>query len=198
MMNYLAHAYFSYNDPEALVGNMISDFVKGRKKFDYSIGIQNGITLHRLIDRYTDDHPATKAAKEVFRPTYRLYSGAFIDVVYDHFLALDDSIFTETSLQRFAQATYKTLDNYFSSLPLSFQAIFPYMKKHDWLYHYRFRQGIEKSFGGLVRRSTYLTESDSAAMLLAQHYTTLQDCYKSFMSDAKLYIRTEFEKIVVQ
>jgi acyl carrier protein phosphodiesterase len=33
-MNYLAHAYLSFNDPEILVGNMISDFVKGKKKFD--------------------------------------------------------------------------------------------------------------------------------------------------------------------
>ncbi len=36
-MNYLAHAYLSFNDPEILVGNMISDFVKGKKKFDYPI-----------------------------------------------------------------------------------------------------------------------------------------------------------------
>lgn len=34
-MNYLAHAYLSFNDPEILVGNLISDFVKGKKKFDY-------------------------------------------------------------------------------------------------------------------------------------------------------------------
>ena len=33
-MNYLAHAYLSFNDPEILVGNMISDFVKGKKKAD--------------------------------------------------------------------------------------------------------------------------------------------------------------------
>ncbi len=34
-MNYLAHAYLSFNDPDVLAGNMISDFVKGKKKFDY-------------------------------------------------------------------------------------------------------------------------------------------------------------------
>lgn len=30
-MNYLAHAYLSFDEPEILVGNMISDFVKGKK-----------------------------------------------------------------------------------------------------------------------------------------------------------------------
>ena len=62
-MNYLAHAYLSFNEPEILVGNMISDFVKGKKKFDYSPGVQKGIALHRAIDNFTDYHTATKAAK---------------------------------------------------------------------------------------------------------------------------------------
>jgi acyl carrier protein phosphodiesterase len=28
-----------------------------------------------MIDTFTDEHPATKEAKEFFRPHYRLYSG---------------------------------------------------------------------------------------------------------------------------
>ena len=75
-MNLLAHAYLSFNNPEILVGNMISDYVKGKKKFDYPIGIQNGIQLHRLIDQFTDAHPMTKRAKIIFSPHYGLYSGA--------------------------------------------------------------------------------------------------------------------------
>ena len=43
---------------------MMSDFIKGNKKFDYPISIQNGITLHRLIDEFTDNHFATKNAKQ--------------------------------------------------------------------------------------------------------------------------------------
>ena len=72
---------------------MISDYVKGKTKFDYPVGIQKGIHLHRLIDEFTDAHPVTAKAKSFFRPQYRLYSGAFIDVVYDHFLALDQKQF---------------------------------------------------------------------------------------------------------
>ena len=46
-MNYLAHAYLSFDDAEILTGNIISDFVKGKKKFDYPSRIQAGIKLHR-------------------------------------------------------------------------------------------------------------------------------------------------------
>ncbi len=41
-MNYLAHAYLSFGDPDILAGNMISDFVKGKKKFDYPGPDTNG------------------------------------------------------------------------------------------------------------------------------------------------------------
>ena len=105
-MNYLAHAYFSFNHPEILAGNMISDFVKGKKKYDFPPGIQKGIALHREIDAFTDIHEATKMAKEIFRPHYRLYSGAFIDVVYDYFLANDKTVFTDSSLLNFSLTTY--------------------------------------------------------------------------------------------
>ena len=88
-MNYLAHAYLSFNKPAILTGNMISDFVKGKTKYNYPAEIQKGIQLHRLIDAFTDFHPATAKAKKIFHAQYRLYSGAFVDVVYDHFLACD-------------------------------------------------------------------------------------------------------------
>ena len=109
-MNYLAHAYLSFGNPEITVGNLISDFVKGKKKFDYSEGVQRGITLHRNIDSFTDDSEATKKAKEVFRPAYRLYSGALVDVAYDHFLATDEKEFTPEALFRFSQDVYAIMD----------------------------------------------------------------------------------------
>jgi acyl carrier protein phosphodiesterase len=56
-VNYLAHAYLSFDDPEVLTGNMISDFVKGKKKYGYPPRILAGIDLHRAIDEFTDDHP---------------------------------------------------------------------------------------------------------------------------------------------
>lgn len=184
-MNYLAHAYLSFNKPGLLVGNMISDFVKGRKKFDYPAKVQAGIALHRQIDHFTDNHFATKEAKDIFRPAYRLYAGSFIDVVYDHFLALDENEFTDESLKAFTLKTYSILDEYTDHFPEKFSAMYPYMKAHNWLYHYRFKQGIQKSLGGLVRRSKYLEESDTAFLLFNEHYDALEQLYQLFFPELK-------------
>jgi acyl carrier protein phosphodiesterase len=169
---------------------MISDFVKGRNKFDFPVTIQQGITLHRLIDEFTDTHEATREAKQVFRPDYRLYSGAFVDVVYDHFLATDE--FSETALFDFSQSVYASLDQQIQWLPEKFALMFPYMKEHNWLFHYRTRWGTGKSLGGVVRRSLYLKESETAFRLFEQHYQLLQDCFRHFWAFAQPFAREQF------
>jgi len=160
---------------------MISDFVKGRKKFEFPLAIQKGISLHRAIDEFTDAHDLTKEAMVFFKPHYRLYAGAFIDVVYDHFLANDVVEFESNEvLNSFCQVTYASLEDSTVSLPAKFQEMLPFMKQQNWLYNYRFKEGIEKSFGGLARRATYITESATAYQVFNANYEALGFYYKSF------------------
>ena len=192
-MNYLAHAYLSFNHEEILVGNLISDFVKGKNKFNYPEGIQKGITLHRAIDTFTDGHEATQLAKNIFRPAYRLYSGAFVDVVYDHFLATDPKEFNEETLKSFSENVYNVLGNHINYLPERFGRMFPYMKLQNWLFNYHTRWGTEASFGGLVKRARYIRESETAASLFEERYKTLHECYKVFFPDLKSFAFKMFE-----
>lgn len=189
-MNYLAHAYLSFNHPEILIGNMISDFVKGKKKYDYSPEIQSGIMLHRMIDEYTDNHEVTKNAKEMFKPVYRLYAGAFIDVVYDHFLALDKLQFTnDAALKTFAMRIYSFLNVGINQTPEKFQKMFPYMRDQNWLYNYQFRWGIEKSFEGVRYRAKYITETETAYKIFNEHYLELKSYYENFFPDLKYFVQ---------
>jgi acyl carrier protein phosphodiesterase len=194
-LNYLAHAYLSFLDPEITVGNLISDFVKGKKKFDFPPGIQKGITLHRAIDTFTDAHLITSEAKKVFRGDYRLYSGAIVDIIYDHFLANDELAFSEQSLGVFAQKTYSILEQYHDWLPERFARMVPYMKSQNWLLNYRERWGIARSLEGLVYRAAYLQESATAFRLFEEHYQLLGDCYRQFWKDARPFALKEFEHL---
>jgi acyl carrier protein phosphodiesterase len=197
-MNYLAHAYLSFNDAGILAGNMISDFVKGKKQYDYPSTIQKGIRLHRDIDAFTDQHPATKQAKEYFKPAVGAYSGAFMDVVYDHFLALDTHEFRGNSLQDFSQNVYRQLTAQEAVLPEKFVRMLPYMTSQDWLYNCRFPEGIEKSFGGLVRRAAYLSDSEPAFRLFMENYHQLQQHYFEFFPDVKKYASSQLAALLIQ
>ena len=158
-VNYLAHAYLSFDIPDVVTGNLISDFVKGKRRLDYAPAIQVGITLHRAIDGFTDGHAATRRAKSYFRADYGLYSGPITDVVYDHFLATDPNVFPSAAdLTAFARRTYGQLTTRAGVFPEPFGRMFPHMRDQDWLTGYRVKEGIFASFGGLARRAAYMPD----------------------------------------
>jgi acyl carrier protein phosphodiesterase len=198
-LNYLAHAYLSFNDPEILVGNLISDFVKGKKKFDYSKEIQKGISLHRSIDQFTDKHPVTLEAKLLFKPAYGLYASAFMDVTYDHFLATDKNEFPdELSLASFSKKTYGQLTPFNAVFPEKFKRMFHYMQPQDWLYNYRLKPGIYNSYWGMVHRASFIHEHESACKVLDEHYSELGNFYNAFFPDLKNFSYTTFLNLIEQ
>ena len=196
-MNFLAHAWLSFQHPEITVGNVISDFIKGKKQYDYSPGIQKGIRLHRAIDEFTDTHPATKKLKEFFRPDYRLYAGAFSDVVYDYFLANDKNEFPSASaLKDFGAFVYAIIEGHLNELPVGFQRLFPYMKSQDWLYNYQEQWLIEKSFLGLERRATYLQETGIAFKLFHENIEAMRPYYVSFFPELKVFAAHKLQELL--
>lgn len=196
-MNFLAHAYLSFGHPELLAGNMISDFVKGKRQFDYPEGIYRGIRLHRAIDEFTDTHPSTKIIRDLFRPHYRLYSAAFADVVYDFFLANDTGEFAnDAALRSFTDQTYQHLDSQYHLLPTGFQQILMPMKENNWLFHYKYEWGIKRSFNGIVRRASYLDESDIAFDIFMNNREILQETYLTFFPSVKRYAHQTMERLL--
>ena len=190
-MNYLAHAYLSFGDPDILAGNMISDFVKGKKKFDYPDRIRMGITLHRKIDEYTDTHPATQQAKQFLRTTAGLYAGSFVDIIYDHFLANDSYEFEEGVLSDFTQKTYIQLESYEKWFPEKFKNFFFYMRMQDWLLNYRSTLGIHNSFKGLCRRAKYIDDPEPVFEAFIKNYEELKMAYEYFFPHVKSFAFNE-------
>ena len=190
-MNYLAHAYLSFGDPDILAGNMISDFVKGKKKFDYPERIQMGIALHRKIDEYTDTHPATREAKQFLKASAGLYAGAFVDIIYDHFLANDAYEFEAGALEIFTQKSYLQLqasEKWFSE---KYQRFFFYMRTQNWLYNYQFTGGIHNSFKGLCRRAKFIDDPEPVFEAFLKHYEPLKMAYEIFFPHVKTFAYNE-------
>lgn len=196
-MNFLAHAYLSFRQPDILVGNLISDFVKGKKKYDYPPAILRGINLHRSIDSYTDEHPVNVKAKQVFKPAVGLYASAFLDVVYDHFLATDELAFPANSLEDFTGWVYGTLEGQTAYFPDKFGQMFPYMKTQNWLLNYRERWGIRKSMEGLVRRAQYLDNAEAAFEAFEANYDLLKEYYERFFPELLWFTTEHYKKDLI-
>lgn len=193
-MNFLAHAVLSFGDPEILTGNMISDFVKGNLQYNYSPGIQRGIRLHRTIDRFTDLHPLTREAKKLLYPAAGPYAGALIDIVYDHFLALDEKEEPENGWHPFSQSVYAELHARSTTLPENFVRMLPYMTEHNWLYNYRHKQQIEQSFRGIARRARYFDAAEAAFRLFEDSYPEFEQHYQQFFPELKAFAINEHKQ----
>ena len=185
-MNFLAHSYLSFSE-EQLVGNMIADFVKNRDVARLPESIQKGIKLHRAIDTFTDAHPLIHEAKAPFRPLVRLYSGAFVDVAFDYFLANDTTENSQREWQEYSQRVYAVLRRYEEFLPEVFKKVLDKMQQDDWLYNYRNEWGIEYSFRNVVNKAQFLDKTINVFPAFLANKDFLREKYEIFFPEIKSF-----------
>ena len=185
-MNFLAHSYLSFSE-EQLVGNMIADFVKNRDVARLPESIQKGIKLHRAIDTFTDAHPLIHEAKAPFRPLVRLYSGAFVDVAFDYFLANDTTENSQREWQEHSQRVYAVLRQYEEFLPEVFKKVLDKMQQDDWLYNYRNEWGIEYSFRNVVNKAQFLDKTTNVFPAFLANKDFLREKYEIFFPEIKSF-----------
>ena len=179
-MNYLAHLYLAGNDPDAVIGSLLGDFVKGRVDPLRSPALRHAIMQHRRIDAFTDAHPLVRRSKRRIRPEFRRYAGILVDVFYDHFLATEWRSYAEVPLEDFAAYVYDQVSRHLPTLPSRMQRSMHYMVATDLLTSYRTVDGIERSLRGIasrLRRPSRLGESVSE---LEGGYLELRDDFTEF------------------
>lgn len=183
-MNFLAHLYLSGPNRDVLIGNFIGDFVKGKNAMaTLPLNVQHGITLHRLIDAFTDKHPVVDQSKSRLRPKYRHYAGVIVDVFYDHFLALSWNDYSNSFLPDFAEACYQTIEKSLHNLPEEVNFMLPYMMKGNWLVNYAQVKGINNALTGMSRRTKFQSKMEEAANDLVQHHTAFKEEFTLFFPE---------------
>lgn len=189
-MNFLAHAFLSFGNPDILMGNMIADMIKGKQIELYPETIQEGIRIHRKIDTFTDEHPINRKTVDVFRKSAGKYASPFLDVSYDHFLAIDKLNTPEGGWHVFSERSYRQIEQYAEILPSRFCTMFMYMRNEDWFYNYRYKWMIERSFDRLKNRATYLDDNAKVFQDFELHYKEIEDAYKQFFPELKAYVES--------
>ena len=185
-MNYLAHSFLTFSD-EQIVGQFLEDVIPNRDRFSYSEKIQQGIVLHREIDTFTDAHAVISDAKKIFSPLVRLYSGAFVDVSMDYFLAnsLSDEV-----LKIHAQKVYLALRKFDDILPERLKKMAIGMEKDNWLYNYRENWGIQYSMKNVLNKAKYLEKDIPVYEVFLENKPALQNCFEVFFPELLAYTKS--------
>lgn len=196
-MNFLAHSFLTFNDGQ-IVGQFLEDFIRNKDRYSFPKDIQDGITLHRAIDTFTDSHPAIHEAKKVFSPLVRLYAGAFVDVSMDYFLARDLSINSLKGWKKHSQKIYRVLNENEQFLSENFKRMLVKMEHDDWLYNYREDWGIKFSIQNVLNKAKYLDKDIPVFQAFLDNKDVLQKYYDNFFPDLLAHVKVENALLQIQ
>ncbi|HMP04138.1 MAG TPA: ACP phosphodiesterase [Gemmatales bacterium] len=193
-MNYLAHAFLAGDAPEALIGNLMADFVRGKvEEMEHlSPGIRQGLLLHRAIDRFTDTHLVVQRSVGRLSPRWHHYAPILVDVFYDHFLAADWNRYASEPLAVFSERVYEILRQYQDVLPPPMQDAMVRMRRQNWFMAYGTIEGIgralEKLSVRIWHRSERVAQLDQAVADLRELHVPLHEDFTVFFPELRHHV----------
>lgn len=192
LMNFLAHIYLSFDDPEITLGNFIADSIRGNKFKHLPERVQKGILLHREIDTFTDTHEIPKISSKRLHKNYSHYSRVIVDIFYDHYLAKNWSTYSKTPLDAYVENFYDLLEDNYPILPVGVQRMMPYMISDNWIYNYSKMEGIAKVLKGMNRRTNNKSKMNFAILDLEEHYEKFEEEFTAFFDELMVFSKQKF------
>ena len=197
-MNFLAHLYLSEDNPKIIIGNFIADHIKGNRFTHLDTQIQKGIRLHREIDTFTDAHRITRISKGRLGKRHGLYAGIIVDIFYDHYLAKNWHDYSAIPLDIYVEAVYQLLEDHKQILPKKTLEILPAMVRDNWLYNYRYKEGIKNVLIGMNDRTENKGKIDTAIKVLHQFDSDFENDFKLFFEELKNFSSEKIKQIKSQ
>jgi len=194
-MNFLAHLYLSGDSDQVMLGNFITDFIKGKVAESYQGDVCLGILLHREIDSFTDRHPQVAESKQRLWQRHRHYSAVIVDIFYDHFLAKNWAQYSLTSLEDFACHAYSTIQCFDNLLPPRAKQVLPHMIANNWLVNYGKLEGINRAMQGMARRASFQSSMESAIEDLENDYESFEEDFGNFFPELAAHSITYLQKL---
>lgn len=186
-MNHLAHLFLAGDSAESLLGNLAGDFVKGRLGDRFTPAIRQGIMEHRMIDAFTDTHPAVAAFRRVIAFEHGHYARVISDVFFDHFLASDWNEYAAETLPVFLERVFSALDPHISEMPGNLRFVYPRMRDGRWLLSYREIDGIRIALTNMSQRFSRQPHLEMSVHLLTDARATLEEHFRRFFPDVVEY-----------
>lgn len=195
MVNFLAHIYLSFEEPEVTLGNFFADHIRGNNYKHLPDTVQKGVLLHRAIDTYTDAHPIPRKSSKRLHKNYSHYSRVIVDIYYDHFLAKNWNDYSKTPLKPFVENFYDLLNRNYGLLPSGTQRMLPYMVADNWLFNYSNLDGISRVLSGMNRRTQNKSKMNFAILDLEEHYLDFENEFRAFFKELITFSRQKFDEL---
>ena len=187
-MNYLAHLLTAGDDPSLRYGVLLGDHVRGRQALAmWPPAIRRGIGLHRAVDSFTDQHPATGEARSLLPPPFRRYANILLDLYFDHLLSRHWARFATTELGVFARQALALMADHRDASPASLRRFETYARATRILERYREPAALEQALTGVGTRLKRANPLHRATPLLRSRDTALEEAFLRVFPDVLEY-----------
>jgi len=191
-VNFLAHSLLGFDDPALIAGQFCGDFVRGSQLSHLPEQVEQGIRLHRHLDRFTDTHPVLLAVRNDMTATPRRFAGIVIDVLFDHYLARHWHQFSQRSLEDHARMVNQALHVHKEILPESLQRFMIVLSEEAILANNRELVAIELTLRRLSRRSAKFAAlaipHDQLKPLRARLHEPFSEFYPALLNAANIFL----------
>lgn len=175
------------------MGNFLGDFVKGARVKQLPPTVIRGVTMHRAIDKFTDEDEDVRALNQLVSTRHGRYAGVLTDIGFDYFLWRNWAAFGPGDFTEFSAATYANLYGRRDQMDDRVRGYVNGMVKDDWLRLYTTRPGMETVFNRLKPRlsrpelllgvnnllTDYEDEFNRTFLLLFPRLQTLANAYRT-------------------
>ncbi|QQX81877.1 DUF479 domain-containing protein [Shewanella sp. KX20019] len=190
-MNFLAHLHLADVSRTSLAANLAGDFAKGNIE-RFPKHLQQGIWLHRQIDKLTDTHELTKELYAKFPKSLTRAAPIIVDICFDHMLAKYWDEYHHQSLSEFSAHAYNEIAAC-EQLPEQLQSIAPKMRQENWLVSYQSRKGLNQTLASVALRVSkpeiFTGAQDYAKKLDIEIEIAFRTFYPQLMAYSRLWTR---------
>lgn len=187
-MNYIAHIHQAHLTQSSLLGNFLGDFVKGTDLSTFTEDIQFGITLHRRIDTFTDNHSLIKQLRPLYPKSIRRMAGVITDIYFDHLLCRNFSQYSSTSLSALLEQFYDEVMHTNIDLQGRYFVVKQGLMKYKWLQEYEQEEACIRAFYQIEKRLNNKIEfAERGAKFLETYAEPLQTCFFEFYPQLTTY-----------
>lgn len=193
-LNFLAHLYYSFDDPELQMGNFIADEIRPDEHIKLSEKIKLGVLLHREIDRWTDGDAAFIEMSERFKPTHGRYAPVVVDIVNDHLLALDWENHCPFPSTEFVDQVYNRFELLVHELTGRSRSHVDQLLAYRYLHAYFSKEGITNVMFRMDRRTAFPSQFVNAVDQLYDHLEEFQTLSQELFHRLDLELPNLFDR----
>jgi acyl carrier protein phosphodiesterase len=182
-MNYLAHLHLSFYKEEILIGNFLSDMLSLSDIKALPDRFQKGVSLHKLIDSYTDTHPEVKNTTKIFHKSLGKYAPVAVDILYDFVLAKKWSYYNDQDLNSFNTESYRIIQKHIHIVPPLTAGMIQKMISDNFLLKYTHDEGLKFVFEKMNRRARFKVDFNDALPIFYKHYEEIENYFTAFYNE---------------